>query len=312
MLDTGISNIPQHIINPFVFPEYDPRRNKLTLWGGLSTLTGGFRLLGSTLFPQDSSDSINAETPFQGLRESLAMLGGALDHFAARSTQHCAVFQDDQQTSAVLMRVSNPNSSPPYFRRWSLTLLQLFDTNVKIISVRMVNAQTPIVIVKFKRSTRDNLTEALQWLSHVKPADTTQIRSTLIEQNLLLRLLHYNSQMVPVDALRSSPNFKKSYEKSGLITHAEDRANFRWSFILPIGEIAGDSRDEMDADAKKGCAVCGVRCAQQCGGCRSIFYCSAGKQTFPEIQDLCSLKSRYILIKPTLSNRAREATLEDT
>lgn len=149
---------------------------------------------------------------------------------------------------------------------------------MQIVSVRMVNAETPILIVKYKHTTVQDVTDGIQWLSHLNLIDVAQIKSSVMEQNLLLRLLHYNSQMVRVNTLNSSPHFESSYDQSAPITNAEDRANFRWSFILPVGAIERDLRDGMDADAKKECAVCGVPCTELCSGCRSVFYCGAGER----------------------------------
>lgn len=106
------------------------------------------------------------------------------------------------------------------------------------------------------------------WMSEMRDKYDQQVPSrpgTLLEQHLLLRLLEMNSNRLSPSAAETMMKMARPSQKDWVP-----------SFLLPVGAMNVDSRDEISIDAKKECAVCGVKSNTHCGGCRRVFYCSQG------------------------------------
>lgn len=91
-----------------------------------------------------------------------------------------------------------------------------------------------------------------------------RIEALVFEQHILLRLLRNNSKRL----LSTSP-----------IAAISSEEQFTPSFLLPIGLLSNEDREELQIEAVEVCAVCGIPSTSYCSGCpsRSIRYCGPGK-----------------------------------
>ncbi|KAF8515635.1 hypothetical protein JB92DRAFT_2810702 [Gautieria morchelliformis] len=170
------------------------------------------------------------ENPFMDLRQSIMHL--AINWDEGRDT---FVFKDQTDVSNIILR---------------------------ILEIREFDAKTPILVVIFRHElTSAPSPESLQWLQNSVEKGTARsiisVQATLLEQQLLLRLLKQNSVRLV-----------SSYNPSRLDSTEEP---FTLSFLIPVGPL-GES--EMGSFNKNdGCSVCGEVAKSKCARCVAIRYC---------------------------------------
>ncbi|KAJ3816616.1 hypothetical protein F5880DRAFT_1606169, partial [Lentinula raphanica] len=138
------------------------------------------------------------ENAFMDIRQTIMTLGNNIDN--GRKT---TIIQDQESKCAICMRVR--------FFRCSLCWLCLTHDS-KVVDVRMLNEDTPVMIVLYRRGARDSPSfDTVKWVQEVmmtqKPLGG-QIRATPEEQKLLLAVLNANAR-------RLSPDYSVKRHSSG-------------------------------------------------------------------------------------------------
>ena len=144
----------------------------------------------------------------------------------------------------------------------------------KILEIRKVAPQTPLLLVLYNHDLKDHWpARGFEWVQELVASGVLpQIKATVSEQHLLLRLLDRNARRVSPSLGRE----RKPTEKS-----------FSLSFVLPVGPLSSNARDVMSVEAPESCAVCGKQTKSHCGGCRAIRYCGPGVSHFlPHVHDV--------------------------
>ncbi|KAJ7280188.1 hypothetical protein C8J57DRAFT_120655 [Mycena rebaudengoi] len=184
---------------------------------------------------------------FMDLRQTLMSIGNACDN-----GMRPVVIQDEGDTSGICMRV---------------------------LEVRQFDAQTPILILVFSHDVEDALSPAsFEWISSYVSAGTAttmlNIRATVSEQQLLLRLLHQNSKRI---ATTYKPKQRAATESA-----------FTLSFLLPVGPLGAQEMAKYNTN--NGCSVCGDPAKQKCSRCSAVRYCDAvcQKEDWKSHRRLCN------------------------
>ncbi|KAJ3777401.1 hypothetical protein FB446DRAFT_681134 [Lentinula raphanica] len=172
------------------------------------------------------------ENVFMDIRQTIMTLGNNIDN--GRKT---TIIQDQESKCAICMRV---------------------------VDVRMLNEDTPVMIVLYRRGARDSPSfDTVKWVQEVMMTQQPlggQIRATPEEQKLLLAVLNANAR-------RLSPDYSVKRHSSGT------EAPFALSFLLPIGPI--NQRDMGNLTHHTGCVVCGQKTRSKCSRCLAMEYCGA-------------------------------------
>ncbi|KAJ3720026.1 hypothetical protein C8R42DRAFT_710715 [Lentinula raphanica] len=130
---------------------------------------------------------------------------------------------------------------------------------IRVVEVRMINDDTPVMMVLYRRGTRDSPSfEIVKWVQQVMGAPLRQIVATAEEQKLLLAILNANAR-------RLSSTYSVKRHSSGL------ESAFALSFLLPVGPI--NQYDMGKLTHSSGCVVCGKKTNSKCSRCRAMEYC---------------------------------------
>lgn len=110
----------------------------------------------------------------------------------------------------------------------------------------------------------EDVMDGLQWLRRMQDKHSNarylmNIKSTPLEQKLLLRLLAINGKLL-----------SKTYNPQKESTEQ----NFKVSFLLPIGPLSYDDISKLNSDP--GCVLCGKKTTSRCSQCQSVAYCGSG------------------------------------
>ena len=121
-----------------------------------------------------------------------------------------------------------------------------------------------MIVLLYQSVTRANITEGLQWLKemqemHGNSGYMANIKSTLLEQKLLLKLLAINGKLL-------SQTYKPK--------QASTEQKFKVSFLLPLGPLGYEDIAKLNNDA--GCVLCGKKTISRCSRCQSVAYCGSG------------------------------------
>ena len=151
---------------------------------------------------------------------------------------------DDPETLLIAMRVSSV-----------LLLLELVPLLMllKILHVKRIDDNTPVLTILYYTIPDDDLSLDTfhEWDDEYTDPDTgdapTHLKSTPLQQKVLLRVLELNSRFVP-------PNFNPVIAMS--------EANFKVSFLFPIYPLSSKALEELNLDT--GDAVCENE-AEECG-----------------------------------------------
>lgn len=128
---------------------------------------------------------------------------------------------------------------------------------MSVLDVRELPGRVPIMIVAFHRDTEDNIgtSPTLAWITrHLREGgqakQLTQIRAPLLEQELLLHLLHANAKVL-------DPSYSPKRHS--------DEARFKLSFLMPATHSRASVLTEI---AINSCAQCGrVENLSTCARC---------------------------------------------
>ncbi|KAI0752538.1 hypothetical protein C8Q80DRAFT_1117939 [Daedaleopsis nitida] len=171
--------------------------------------------------------------PFMDLRQTIMSIGGFLDNGARwwgiRDQQHeqCAI-------------------------------------NMRVISVREVDAKTPAIVVLYRFIDRSSATEGVQWIlrqsanASVVANGGLFINATPLEQKVVLKVLKSNAHLVP-------PDF--------VVDRQPGEERYKVSVLLPVGPLDFDVLAKLNE--KQGCVICGKRTTSRCAQCQSVSYCGA-------------------------------------
>ncbi|KAJ3720027.1 hypothetical protein C8R42DRAFT_722692 [Lentinula raphanica] len=131
---------------------------------------------------------------------------------------------------------------------------------IRVVEVRMLDDDTPVMIVLYRRGTRDSpSSEVVKWVEQVLES-FRQIVATAEEQKFLLAILNTNAR-------RLASTYAVKRHSSGL------ESAFALSFLLPVGPI--NQRDMGRLTQHTGCVVCGTKTNNRCSRCHAVEYCGA-------------------------------------
>ena len=124
------------------------------------------------------------------------------------------------------------------------------------------------MVLLYRPFNRSNAIEGARWAQR-QAANNPQnvggigvnIKATLLEQKLLLKLLKMNAKLLPSDFT---------------VERQPDEERFKVSVLLPLGPLGPEAIGKLNNNT--GCIVCGKRAGMRCGQCQSASYCSAGKE----------------------------------
>ncbi|KAF8515636.1 hypothetical protein JB92DRAFT_3142781 [Gautieria morchelliformis] len=170
------------------------------------------------------------QNPFMDLRQSIMLMAKKWDE--GRDT---FIFRDKEDISNIALR---------------------------IVEVREFDQKTPVLVVIFRHDlTSEPTVESFQWMANRVQGDTAReiycINATLLEQQLLLRLLKQNSVRL---VSSYNPTLLDSTEWP-----------FTLSFIIPVGPLG--EREMGSFNKNDGCSVCGEPAKNKCSRCTAIRYC---------------------------------------
>ncbi|KAJ3896384.1 hypothetical protein GG344DRAFT_72217 [Lentinula edodes] len=133
---------------------------------------------------------------------------------------------------------------------------------LRVVEVRMLNEETPVMVVLCRRGTRDApALETIRWAQEIisnKKLSLLKVTATPEEQKLLLAVLNMNARRLP-------PAYSVKRNSSG------SEATFALSFLLPLGPI--NQKDIGKLTHHTGCVVCGKKTVSKCSRCLSMEYC---------------------------------------
>ncbi|KAJ6510595.1 hypothetical protein C8R45DRAFT_964605 [Mycena sanguinolenta] len=150
---------------------------------------------------------------------------------------------------------------------------------MRVLDVRRVDDETPILIVVFQHDVKDALSPgSFEWISSYVSGSAghnamINVTATPQEQQLLLRLLNQN---------------KKRLISSYKPKRATTESSFTLSFLLPVGPLAEEEMAKYNTN--NGCAVCGEPAKQKCSRCSAVRYCDAvcQKEDWKTHRPLCN------------------------
>lgn len=124
-----------------------------------------------------------------------------------------------------------------------------------------------MIVLLYQSVTRANVMEGLQWLKqmqemHGNSGYLVNIKSTPLEQKLLLKLLSINGKLL-----------SQAYQPE----KASTEQNFKASFLLPLGPLGYEDIAKLNNDP--GCVLCGKKTTSRCSQCQSVAYCGPGAHT---------------------------------
>ncbi|OCH86730.1 hypothetical protein OBBRIDRAFT_796890 [Obba rivulosa] len=130
--------------------------------------------------------------------------------------------------------------------------------NIRMIDVRELDTQTPVLLVLYLHATRDNPLPGVRWLQARATRDgmIQKVNATVLEQKLMLKVLSINAKLL-------SSDFVPAKE--------EDEADFKASFLLPMGPLDFEDLGKLNSDV--GCVLCGAKTTSRCAQCQSVSYC---------------------------------------
>ncbi|PCH36759.1 hypothetical protein WOLCODRAFT_140570 [Wolfiporia cocos MD-104 SS10] len=132
--------------------------------------------------------------------------------------------------------------------------------NVRLLNVYALGDRTPVIVLLYRA-----LSDAQRWTSEEwAEAQADQngqhematIKSTTLEQKLLLKVLSLNATYLPADY---SPE------------RGPTEDGFQVSLLLPVGPLSFGDVGKLNRDL--GCAVCGKKSDNRCARCKSVSYC---------------------------------------
>lgn len=97
-----------------------------------------------------------------------------------------------------------------------------------------------------------------------RPPAVGYVKCMELGVKVMARLLKMNAQHLPED-IENKFRSDKFPEEEG----------YKFTFILPVGPLTGDSLGRLNADF--GCAVCGEPSVKRCSRCQLVRYCSSGR-----------------------------------
>ena len=135
---------------------------------------------------------------------------------------------------------------------------------LQLLSVLELDKDTPVIVLLYRFVIRANVMEGLQWLKqmqqmHGNSGYLMNIKSTPLEQKLLLKLLAINGKLL-----------SQTYQP----TKASTEQNFKVSFLLPLGPLSYADVGKLNNDP--GCVLCGKKTTSRCSQCQSAAYCGSG------------------------------------
>ncbi|KAK7685082.1 hypothetical protein QCA50_011919 [Cerrena zonata] len=131
---------------------------------------------------------------------------------------------------------------------------------LRIVHIKRIDDSTPVLTVLYSTYTPEAVSLAEAWDDEQADPATgqppTYMKTTLIQQKALLRILKFNSRYVPA-------NFHP--DRSAL------ESDFKVSYIFPVGPLSFEALGKLNLDT--GCAICGSRTVKKCSQCYSVGYC---------------------------------------
>ncbi|KAG8846385.1 hypothetical protein FRB96_001998 [Tulasnella sp. 330] len=128
---------------------------------------------------------------------------------------------------------------------------------IRVIEVLEKHEKVPVFMVLYVHGTKEN-PQGVDWVQYQVQSGTANalvgVTCTMMEQQLLLRILDVNSKRIPAHYKpRRGPR----------------EQNFTPSFILPVGPL--ESKDLGRLNINNGCVVCGKPADKRCAGCAGGF-----------------------------------------
>ncbi|KAI0658124.1 hypothetical protein C8Q70DRAFT_1045837 [Cubamyces menziesii] len=172
--------------------------------------------------------------PFMDMRQTLMSLANALDN----GFMWCLIQDPDLDVHAI---------------------------NIRFLRIYELDEKTPAMVLLYRPFNRSNAIEGARWAQR-QAANNPQnvggigvnIKATLLEQKLLLKLLKMNAKLLPSDFT---------------VERQPDEERFKVSVLLPLGPLGPEAIGKLNNNT--GCIVCGKRAGMRCGQCQSASYCSA-------------------------------------
>ncbi|KAI0649718.1 hypothetical protein C8Q79DRAFT_343079 [Trametes meyenii] len=162
--------------------------------------------------------------------------------------------------------------------------------NIRILDVYELDERTPAMVILYSHFSRENALEGARWVQDQVQKNPKNIggigmdiKATLLEQKLLLKLLSINTKLLPHGYTPKRGRYEEKY---------------RATVVLPLGPLGPEAIGKLNNNT--GCDVCGKHSGLRCGQCQSASYCgpTCQKADWPSHKQACrSLKGgRWVKI----------------
>ncbi|KAI0672104.1 hypothetical protein C8Q78DRAFT_971565 [Trametes maxima] len=140
--------------------------------------------------------------------------------------------------------------------------------NIRILDVYELDERTPAMVILYSHFTRENALDGARWVQEQVQKNpknvggvAMNIKATLLEQKLLLKLLSMNTKLLPQGYAPKRGRYEEKY---------------RATVVLPLGPLGPEAIGKLNN--KTGCDVCGKHSGLRCGQCQSASYCGPACQ----------------------------------